>query len=211
MTTSTTTTRTCPFGPLVVEYDARVLTPRPWTLAQSHWAVEVLSDYDDGARLLELCAGAGHIGLAAAVTAERDLLQVELDPVAAAYAASNARRAGWSEHVEIRVGPLQAALQTGERFRVIVADPPYLRSEAIERWPLDPVRAIDGGLDGLDLVRACLDVAAHHLEPGGCLLLQVAGPSQATQVEKLLATPVLKAGEVRAIDPERAIMRIDHT
>lgn len=45
------------FGELDITYDQRILTPRPWTLAQSHWASELLEDSPAGT-VLELCAGA---------------------------------------------------------------------------------------------------------------------------------------------------------
>ena len=202
---------TLDFGPISVEYDARVIATRPWTLAQSEWAAELVRERSAG-RLLELCAGAGHIGLAAAVLADCDLVQVELDPVAAGYADANARRAGRAGRVEVRVAPLQSAVHADETFPVIVADPPYLPSRDVDRWPDDPVLAIDGGTDGLDIVRACLQVAAEHLGPGGSLVLQVAGRQQAEQVERLLeAAPdrSLRAVDLRETDAERAVMRID--
>jgi methylase of polypeptide subunit release factors len=208
--TATPGSRSCRFGPVIVEYDDRVLVPRPWTLHQSEWAAQVARDAGPGP-LLELCSGVGQIGLAAAVHADRDLVQVELDPVAAEFARANAARAGWSERVEVRTRPLSEALQSAERFSVIVADPPYLRSAEIDRWPDDPPLAIDGGEDGLAVVRSCLHVAAGHLGAGGRLLLQVAGPSQAQQIGALLAnTPDwgLTVGELRVIDGQRAILLI---
>src|SRR4051794_20079115 len=141
----------CTFGPLVVEYDARVLPPRPWTLEQSRWAAELCAE-TDGAPLLELCAGAGQIGLAAAVLANRDLVQVEADAVAAGYARANAVRAGWSGRVEVRTKRLEEALRPGEVFPLVLADPPYLPTADIGRWPEDPRTAIDGGRDGLTVV-----------------------------------------------------------
>lgn len=214
MATSAPTRQVCEFGPITVEYDARVLSPRAWTVTQSRWAAELARDGGVGERrvLLELCAGAGHIGLAAAVLADCDLVQVEMDPTAATYAAANARRAGWADRVEIRTARLQEALRDDERFSLILADPPYLTSDATARWPDDPPLAIDGGPDGLDLVRACVQVAARHLDRGGCLLLQVAGPAQAAQVESMLQTASgsrLRAGELRPVDAERAILRVD--
>jgi release factor glutamine methyltransferase len=216
MPTSAAAVRTCRFGPLTVEHDARVLAPRAWTLAQSVWAAELAREAtgDRCAPLLEVCAGAGHIGLAAAVLADRDLVQIELDPVASAYAVRNARRAGWGDRVEIRVGPLQTALRPGETFGLIVADPPYLASSAIGCWPEDPVQAIDGGQDGLDLIRPCLRLAGRHLDRGGHLLLQVAGPAQAAEVSRLLrAAPgwSLRAAQLQVTDAERAILRVDRT
>jgi release factor glutamine methyltransferase len=204
--------RSCRFGPLLVEFDERVLTPRSWTFQQSEWAVE-LAGAEPGP-ILELCAGAGHIGLAAAVLAGLDLVQVEADPVAASYARFNAARAGWSARVEVRNARLEEALQPQERFGVIIADPPYLPSADINRWPEDPPMAIDGGTDGLDLVRACLQLAAGHLTRAGRLLLQIAGPSQAQHITGLIAaTPGwdLLRGELRVIDDERAILLISRT
>src|SRR3954463_7912562 len=178
--------RFCTFGPLVVEYDARVLAPRPWTLVQSEWAAALCLDVGPGP-LLEPWAGAGQIGLAAAVLADRDLVQVEADPVAAGYARRNARRAGWGDRVEVRTERLEEALRPGELFPLILADPPYLPTADTERWPEDPRTAIDGGPDGLAVTRACLVVAAAHLSRDGRLLLQVAGPDQAGRVDELAA------------------------
>lgn len=208
-------TKTMRFGPITVEYDARVLAPRAWTLLQSEWAAELSRELDargESAPLLELCAGAGHIGLAAAVLADRDLVQVELDPVAAGYATDNARRAGWAERVEIRAVPLRSALDPDESFSLIVADPPYLRSAVTGQWPEDPLHAIDGGADGLELTRECLHLAAEHLAEGGSLLLQVAGAQQAADVDRILQTHQswrLRTRELRSVDAERAVVRID--
>lgn len=200
--------RSCRFGPVLVDYDERVLTPRPWTLRQSEWAAALGTR---SAPILELCAGVGHIGLAAAVLADCDLIQVEADPVAAGYARANAERAGWSSRVEIRNVALQRAIEPAERFDVIIADPPYLRTVDLARWPDDPPAAIDGGEDGLDLVTACLDVASRHLTPAGQLLLQVAGPAQEREIEKLLdAVPAwgLARCSSLVVDDERAVVLI---
>jgi release factor glutamine methyltransferase len=196
-----------------VHYDEQVLRPRPWTLAQSRWAVELAATAPPGP-IVELCAGAGHIGLAAAVLADRDLVQVEADPRAAHYATQNAARAGWAGRTEIRNQPLQAALRPGELFELMIADPPYLPTAEVSRWPEDPTRAIDGGADGLELVRACLTVAGDHLTATGQLLLQVAGPDQGAQVHSLLGTaPELRLREraIRVIDAERAVLLVGRT
>jgi release factor glutamine methyltransferase len=136
--------RTTAFGPVRVRSDARVLAPRSWTLLQSKWAAELAEAAPPGP-VAELCAGVGAIGLAAAVLTGRNLVQVEVDPVAAAYARTNAAAAGLAERVDVRQRPLEHALRPGEHFPLILADPPYLRSEDVERWPADPATAIDGG------------------------------------------------------------------
>jgi len=199
--------RSCQFGPVLVRFDARVLTPRVWTLLQSRWAAELAEDAGPGP-LLELCAGAGSIGLAAAALSGRELVQVELDPVAAEYARGNAAVAGLAGRVEVRQRPLEAALGPDERFPLILADPPYLSSEDIVRWPHDPPTAIDGGADGLAVVRRCLAVAAAHLSPGAPLLLQVAGARQAAAVGDVVAGAglPLRPVELREVDAARAVL-----
>jgi methylase of polypeptide subunit release factors len=202
--------RSSMFGPLRIRYDTRVLTPRPWTLMQSRWAAELAAQAADGP-ILELCSGAGQIGLTAALLTRRALVQVEADPVAADYARRNAADAGLAHRVEVRTGRFETALRAAEQFPIILADPPYLPSADVARWPEDPMSAIDGGPDGLDLVRLCLQLTLDHLTVGGALLLQVAGESQARAVTAWLATraqPGLIHRETRTHDLDRAVMLI---
>lgn len=207
MTLRTPRSRTTSFGPLMVEYDDRVLRPRAWTLLQSRWAAELARDAPGGP-LLELCAGAGQIGLAAAVLAGRNLVQIEADPVAAWYASANAQRAGWAQRTEIRVGLISQTIADAERFALILADPPYLDSDSVSRWPDDPVSAVDGGPDGLRLIGECLTVARNHLTSEGRMLLQVAGAGQADRVRDELA-PNLRCAATRAVDQHGAIMLLE--
>ncbi len=197
---------TCTFGPLTLSYDERVLAPRAWTLMQSQWAAELAADATPGP-LLELCAGAGHIGLAAVALSNRRLVQVEVSPVAADYARRNAAAAGLADRVDVRQAELAVALGRDERFPVVIADPPYLPSGHVERWPADPVLAIDGGADGLDVVRHCLRITATHTTRGAALLLQVAGDPQVDAVATLVgAGPWFAMTDVRRHDPERAVV-----
>lgn len=169
------------FGPLKITYDTRVLSPRPWTIAQSHWASEAAAWAPPGP-MLELHCGAGHIGLAAAHLSRRSLVQIDRDPVACEHARSNALHAGLGARVEVRVATLPNGLVDGERFAIILADPPYVPTGLVERHPDDPVGAIDGGTDGLDGVRCCIDVAARHLDDHGLLILQLWTSEQAEEV-----------------------------
>ena len=201
--------RRCRFGPLVVAYDERVIEPRAWTEAQSRWAADVAAVAPPGP-MLELCAGAGHIGLLAALLADRDLVQVESDPVAAGYAQENALRAGLGDRVTIRSQDLDEAIAPEERFAVVVADPPYLPSDHVALWPADPPAAIDGGTDGLRVVRSCLAVVDRHLMEGGTAILQVWGERQAVEVSGLVARrhPGLTVGDLRSEDDDRALLAL---
>ena len=197
------TVNNCDFGPLRIAYDARVLEPRRWTRLQSDWAAELSPLLPEGA-ILELCAGAGQIGLLAAVLTGRALVQVDVDPAAGEFARANARRAGVTDY-EMRVAPLDAALHEHERFPLILADPPYVRSAEVAAFPEDPVRAIDGGEDGLTLIENCVRVAEAHLCDRGVALLQVRGAAQANQ----LPNRALRVSEIRAVDEERAVVKLN--
>lgn len=199
--------QSCVFGPIMVRFDERILAPRAWTLLQSRWAARLAKDAPPGP-IVELFAGAGHIGLAAAVLAGRKLIQVEKDAVAAAYATLNAVHAGWADMTVVRHGPVQTSLDSHERFPIILADPPYIPSAAVDRWPGDPRWAIDGGPDGTALVQLGLRLAAQHLHAEGSLLLQVAGKHQAGVIGEMVGAqfPALHYGETRSHDDERAVM-----
>ncbi|WP_439938063.1 methyltransferase [Nocardia sp. N13] len=166
------------FGPLAIAFDDRVLRPREWTAAQSQWAADLMAAAPDGP-VLELCAGAGHIGLLAVATSDRGLVCVDANPVACDFARANAVAAGMADRVEVREGRLETALAPDEQFPVVIADPPWVPRDQTSQFPEDPLTAIDGGSDGLDVARACLSVIAAHLAPGGSAVLQLGTHAQA--------------------------------
>jgi release factor glutamine methyltransferase len=75
------------------------------------------------------------------------------------------------------------------RFRIITANPPYVRTGEMAGLPQEvrgePRLALDGGEDGLDLIRALISQAPDHLFPGGSLLLE-ADPRQMSSIAILL-------------------------
>lgn len=197
------------FGSLTIAFDDRVLRPREWTLAQSEWAADLMVTAPGGT-VLELCAGAGHIGLAAVATTGRRLVCVDASPVACDYARVNALAAQMADRVEVREGRLEEALAPDERFPVIIADPPWVPRDLTGQYPEDPLTAIDGGPDGLDVARACLEVIADHLAPGGCAVLQLGTEAQAEALrgEPCFADGALVMAEVRH-HPRGVLVRID--
>jgi release factor glutamine methyltransferase len=177
MTTISHAPETVGFGPLRITFDGRVLRPRPWTAAQSEWAAEILADAPAGP-VLELCAGAGQIGLLAIAASPRRLVCVDLNPVACDYARDNAAAAGLADRVEVREGSMDEVLRDSERFALVIADPPWVRRSEISTFPEDPVLAIDGGPDGMDVAWLCIDTARDHLMRGGSVLLQLGNVEQ---------------------------------
>ena len=197
------------FGGLTIAYDDRVLRPREWTTAQSDWAAELMVTAPGGP-VLELCSGAGHIGLLAVAASGRRLVCVDANPVACDYARANALDAGLAELVDVRESRLERALAPDERFPVVIADPPWVPREQTSRFPEDPLTAIDGGDDGLDVARACLAVIDRHLAADGSAILQVGTRAQvdALRTEPCFAEQRLTMVEVR--QQERGVLaRID--
>lgn len=183
------------FGGLDIAFNQDILRPRPWTLAQSLWAADLLADVPPGP-VLELCCGAGHLGLATMRTTDRWAILIDIDPLACEFARANAANAGLGDRVEVRCAQLGDALSTTERFPLIIADPPWVPSEAVARYPNDPLRAINGGAQGLDIVRVCLTTIRDHLHPSGAAVLQLGTDTQLAALDSEFAD-VLRLVETR--------------
>jgi release factor glutamine methyltransferase len=183
-----------------------VLQPRPWTAAQSEWAAELLRGCPPGP-VLELCAGAGQIGLLAVALEPRSLVCVDVNPAAREHIDANAASAGLAGSVEVRTARLEEALESDEHFALVIADPPWVPRSDVGRFPEDPVLAIDGGDDGLDLARACAAVAGRHLLPGGSVLLQLGSTQQVAPLDAELPD-VLEVREIRTFE-RGVVVRMD--
>jgi release factor glutamine methyltransferase len=136
-----------------------------------------------GAATLDLFTGSGVLAVAAAREGARAVTAVDLSRRAVLTARLNARRNG------VRVRALRGDLfgpVAGERFDLVVANPPYLPGD--DALPQGgAARAWEGGADGRALVdRLCLDVAA-HLTPGGRLLLVQSSLTGERETRRLLS------------------------
>jgi len=196
------------FGPLSIAYDDEVLEPRPWTVEQSRRAIQLLADLPDGP-VLELCAGAGQIGLVVAVESGRSLVQVDTDEGACGYARRNAAHAGVD--ADVRCQDLREAVLASERFPLVLADPPYIPADEVDDLPEDPDEAIDGGDDGLDVARTCLAVAAAHLAEGGRVVLQLGTPEQAEDLRGDAVAVGLEVLDVQVVGDEGVLVVLGPT
>jgi methylase of polypeptide subunit release factors len=186
------------FGGLDIVFDARVLRPRPWTVAQAQWAAELLTQLPPGP-VLELCCGAGQIGLAAVHRARRELVCIDVNPIAAVYTSINAQLARLGAEVDARVGRIEDVLLDEERFPLIIADPPWVSTAETGRYPDDPIVAIDGGTDGLSIAQESLRAIERHLSEAGLALIQL---GSVAQVDALMSvgSGSLRFLEVRSYD-----------
>ena len=188
------------FRELSIRYNDQVLEPRGWTEAQSAWAAELLIDTPPGP-VLELCAGVGHIGLGAIRDTSRELVMVDFNPVAQRFAHENAEANGLASQVEFRLARIEEALGADERFGLIIADPPWVPSTDTSKFPADPLTAIDGGDDGLDLARTCVDLIDQHLTDDGSALLQLGNSAQVERIaEHAAGVGSVSVGEMRSFD-----------
>ena len=172
------------FHGLELQVDARVLDPRDDTETLVDWALELLPG-DQASRVLDLGTGSGAIALAIAQQRPRaSVLAVDASTDALAVADANARRLGLA--VELRHGDWFAPV-AGERFDVVVSNPPYIAEADPHLAALrhEPRQALASGADGLRDIRRIITSAPAHLVPGGWLLLEH-GWDQATTVHGLL-------------------------
>jgi len=168
---------TTEFSGLTLKVDRRALIPRPETELLVEMAKELCAATPP-ARVLDLGTGTGAIALAlakhfaaAAVTA------VDVSSDAIALAGENAATLGLAERVRLRQSDWFAALPGGEKFDLIVANPPYLsdaetKETAPEVQKFEPWNALSAGPDGAEALRAIIAAAPAWLEAGGRLLLE---------------------------------------
>ena len=160
--------------------DERVLVPRSpiAELIEQHFqpwlAVEP-------ARILDLCTGSGCIGIACAYEfPEAEVVLGDLSFEALEVANQNIERHGLEERVYTVQGDGFEGLP-GQRFDLIVSNPPYVDAEDFADMPAEyqhePAMGLACGEDGLDLVRRMLAEAADHLSDKGLLIVEV-GNSQ---------------------------------
>ncbi|MGZ6162252.1 MAG: peptide chain release factor N(5)-glutamine methyltransferase [Myxococcaceae bacterium] len=169
--------------------DPRVLIPRPETELLVEAVLQVLPR-DREARLLDLCTGSGCVAISLAL--ERPLVRViatEVSLEAAEVARANASALAAADRVEVRAGDLFAPVESEPPFDVVVANPPYVPRGEIPTLSAEvrrePASALDGGEDGLDLVRRIVAGAPRWLVPGGLLALEI-GDGQGPAVQSLL-------------------------
>jgi release factor glutamine methyltransferase len=170
----------CPFWNREFLVTPAVLVPRPETELLIDAALR--SPSPQNTRVLDVGAGSGCI--AATLALERPGWRVaatELSPAALAVARANLR--ALSAPVGLMRCDLAAALRGP--FELVTANLPYIPTAELAALPLevrhDPRGALDGGADGLDLVRRLLADLPHLLAPGGLALLEL-GEGQADPV-----------------------------
>ena len=152
--------------------DANVLIPRPDTETLVGCALDHLPAGRQ-MRVLDLGTGSGCVAVTLALERPAcEVVAVDASPAALAVAIANAARLG-AAGVRFQPSDWFDAV-AGERFDVIVSNPPYLSAGDPHLPGLvhEPTAALVSGSDGLDAIRRIAAAAPDHLRPGGVLLLE---------------------------------------
>jgi len=127
--------------------------------------------------VLDLCTGSGCLAILAALRFPKAKVDaVELSQDALEVAKKNVADHGLKRRVRLLRGDLFAPIKNA-RYDLIIANPPYVDAKGMARLPPEcrhePRLALDGGADGLTVVRRIVDEAGRHLKKGGGLLCEV--------------------------------------
>lgn len=177
------------FHGLDFRVDSRVLVPRPDTETLVETALRRTQAHDQFGRALDLCTGSGCVAIAfAARRPNWEIWGTDLSEPALELARDNALRLG-AARIVFRAGDLFGAVPNEPRFDLITANPPYIPHDEIATLEaqvrdFEPRSALDGGPDGLELVRRVVDAAPRHLASGGVLAVEI-GHDQADATERL--------------------------
>jgi ribosomal protein L3 glutamine methyltransferase len=158
--------------------DERVIVPRSFIAELiPHQFSPWVEDPDGVENILELCTGSGCLSIMMADAFPNSVVDaVDISVDALAVAERNIR----DYQLVGRVNPIQSDLYQNVPFKkydLIITNPPYVNSSSMSALPPEYLRepqiALDGGSDGMDLVRKIVAGAAERLTPNGILMVEI--------------------------------------
>ncbi|MCC6483416.1 MAG: peptide chain release factor N(5)-glutamine methyltransferase [Armatimonadetes bacterium] len=179
-----------------------VLIPRPETELLVDVGLQLLRQRPQPARFAEIGVGSGCVSIALLCsdpTLRAD--GTDVADVALSTAADNGQVHGVSARFHLYSGHLLQPMDPqGKPFDLILSNPPYIPSDDIPKLSPDvrdwePREALDGGEDGLDVIRGIINAAPEWLSASGSLLLEV-GHGQACAMPELVRRGPLRVARV---------------
>jgi len=154
--------------------DENVLIPRPETELLVEKAIEISRNYE-APIIVDIGTGCGNIAISLAINLPRaKIYATDIAQQALNTARRNCERHNVEKRIQICIGDLLEPI-TGP-FDIIVANMPYVRTAdlpAVNTNGYEPRLALDGGEDGLDVIRRLCVQVEKKLKPGGSLLLEI--------------------------------------
>ncbi len=172
------------FMGLEFQVGSQVLVPRQDT----EELVERLIPLVQGKKVLDMCTGSGCIAISLAHYGH----PIQIDGVDLSMEALQIARGNVEKH-QVKVGLYRSDLYDAisEQYDIIVSNPPYIASAEIDTLmpevrEHEPMMALDGGEDGLDIYRRLASESAEYLLPGGMIWMEI-GYDQGESVPALFA------------------------
>jgi release factor glutamine methyltransferase len=181
------------FYALEFEVSPAVLIPRPETEVLVTEALQHVKDNPE-ARILDIGTGSGCIAIALAFQNKTArVTATDISPEALEVARRNARKHRVTDRTQFIQGDLLQAVPNGERFDVIVSNPPYVTQAEWEQLPVhirehEPKLALLAGVDGFAVYDRLILPVAEYLKPGGNLLLEIGASQDAGARQRLETT-----------------------
>lgn len=180
------------FYSLPIIVNESVLIPRIETELLAEVAIKLIKRRGWQTRLLDLCAGSGCLGLAVAANVPNcRIVLADVSDQALAVCRANMLRNNLTRNVTaIEVDVMESPPSLLGAFDAIVCNPPYIPSRELP-WldasvrDHEPIIALDGGPDGLYIIRAIATNWPSLLKPGGNLAFEC-GKGQAEEVREIL-------------------------
>lgn len=169
-----------------------VLIPRPETEQLVVQAIDIINRHQwQSERVVDVGTGSGCIALTLAKQFPTlEVSAIDLSAEALAVASQNAETLGVQDRVTFLESDLLAALPAGQRYPLIVSNPPYVADadqehleENVRRY--EPNSALFGGATGLEITERLIAQSIQFLQPGGYLILETS-PMLADAVQSLL-------------------------
>ena len=170
-----------------------VLVPRPETEFLVEAALKQIPDalMSSSQRIVDIGTGSGAIIVSLAVNRPGHyFFASDISEKAIKIAVKNAEKNGVKDNISFFVAELFSSLQeNSEKFDLILSNPPYIAGSQIaelepEVSKFEPLTALDGGVDGLDIIRNILQTAPVYLRQKGILMLEI-GYDQRAAVEQM--------------------------
>ena len=157
---------------LTIPFSVNTLTPRQETEIMVDNIIKENKSRNN-LKVLDMCTGSGCIGLAIAKHLNADTTLVDISCKALAIAENNAKL----NNISVQLVASDLFDNIVDKYDIIVTNPPYIPSNdclSLEREVIeyDPILALDGGEDGLDLVRRIIEDAPKHLKSNGLIYLE---------------------------------------